>query len=116
MNRFLVLILAVLFLGALGPVFAADAPAPAMDIVTLKDGSVIYGEVVEMERGLLLIKNPSAEEFIKVKWSEVSTLKISHPVSFYLKEGSVLIGTVLHTSTKIFSWPAIPTRFAAVGP
>ena len=46
-------------------VMAADAPvvvdappiAPAPpDIVTLKDGSVIYGEVVGMEGGILLIK------------------------------------------------------------
>ena len=75
----------------------ADAPPPApvpLDVVTLKDGSVIYGEVVEMSGGLLQIKNPAAGDIIKVKWAEVSTLKVSHPIPFHLKEGTVLIGTV----------------------
>ena len=36
---------------------ASPASAPVLDTVTLKDGSVIYGEVVEMTGGLLLIKN-----------------------------------------------------------
>ena len=71
----------------------APAPAPP-DVVTLKDGSVIYGEVVEMDGGLLQIKNPLAGDIIKVKWAEVSTLKVSHPIPFHLKEGTVLIGTV----------------------
>ena len=69
------------------------APAPP-DVVTLKDGSVIYGEVVEMDGGLLQIKNPLAGDIIKVKWAEVSTLKVSHPIPLHLKEGTVLIGTV----------------------
>ncbi len=70
------------------------AAAPAMDVVTLKDGSVIHGEVIEMVGGVLQIKSPLAEDLIKVKWSEVSQLAVSHPIPFHLKEGTVLVGTV----------------------
>lgn len=68
------------------------SPAP-LDIVTLKDGSVIYGQVVEMDGGLLQIKSAAAGDVIKIKWSEVTKLKVSHPIPFHLKEGTVLIGT-----------------------
>jgi len=81
--------------------FAADqsvsAPsdsAPALDVVTLKDGSVIYGEVIEMTGGILQIKNSMVSDIIKVKWEAVSKLTVSHPIPFHLKEGSVLVGTV----------------------
>ncbi|MBH0204194.1 MAG: hypothetical protein HP496_18320, partial [Nitrospira sp.] len=36
---------------------APQATAPVLDVVTLKDGSIIYGEVIEMSGGLLQIKN-----------------------------------------------------------
>ncbi len=67
---------------------------PAQDVVTLKDGSVIYGEVIEMTGGLLQIKSTMASDIIKVKWAEVSKLVVSHPIPFHLKEGTVLVGTV----------------------
>lgn len=67
---------------------------PAQDVVTLKDGSVIYGEVIEMTGGLLQIKSSMASDIIKVKWAEVSKLVVSHPIPFHLKEGTVLVGTV----------------------
>lgn len=78
----------------------AEAPAtettatPPVDVVTLKNGSVIYGEVIEMTGGLLQIKSSMADDLIKVKWAEVSKLMVSHPIPFHLKEGTVLIGTV----------------------
>ncbi|MGQ0811421.1 MAG: DUF481 domain-containing protein [Nitrospiraceae bacterium] len=68
--------------------------AENLDVVTLKDGSVVYGQVIEMERGALLIKSPSADDPIKVKWSEVSKLKVFRPIPVHLKEGTVLVGTV----------------------
>jgi hypothetical protein len=37
------------------------APAP-LDVVTLKDGSVIYGEVVEMSGGILFLKTASSPD------------------------------------------------------
>ena len=80
-------------------VAAADAPAVAdapasPDMVTLKDGSVIYGEVIEMSGGVLIIKTASAEgDIVKIKWANVEKLAITHPIPFHLKEGTVLIGT-----------------------
>lgn len=64
-----------------------------LDIVTLKDGSVIYGEVVEMTKGMLQIKSAAAGDMIKIKWPEVVKLKVTHPLPFHLKEGTILIGT-----------------------
>ena len=52
-------------------VVAADAPAvvdvpppaPApLDIVTLKDGSILYGEVIGMEGGILHLKTPASPD------------------------------------------------------
>jgi putative salt-induced outer membrane protein YdiY len=95
----LMLLVAVLALGALAtPVIADDGalpttPTPILDVVTLKDGSIIYGEVIEMSGGLLQIKNSLAGDIIKLKWAEVSKLAVSHPIPFHLKEGTVLVGT-----------------------
>jgi putative salt-induced outer membrane protein YdiY len=110
MKRSVVLIAILSWLIMLSPVLAADAPAPAQDVVTLKDGSVIYGEVVEMSGGLLQIKNASAGDIIKVKWAEVRTLKISHPIPFHLKEGTVLIGTVEDSEPGILRLKAEPMQ------
>jgi putative salt-induced outer membrane protein YdiY len=83
-------------------VAAADAPAmgeapvaPApLDVVTLKDGGVLYGEVIEMSDGVLYIKTEAAaDNIVKIKWANVEKLAINHPIPFHLKEGSVLIGT-----------------------
>ena len=73
----------------------AEPAAPVIpDVVTLKDGSIIYGEVIEMSGGVLQIKTPaSPDKLMKVNWSEVSKLSVNHPVPFHLKEGSVIVGT-----------------------
>ena len=75
------------------PPSAPAAPA-TLDVVTLKNGSVIYGEVIEMAGGVLQIKTPvSPDNVLKVNWSDVSTLSVNHPIPFHLKEGSVIMGT-----------------------
>ncbi len=83
------------FFVLLSPVCAADAPPPAsVDVVTLKDGSIIYGEIIDMEGGMLHLKSSAAGDVIKLKWAEVSKLKVTHPIPFHLKEGTILVGTV----------------------
>ena len=73
---------------------AASAAPTTPDVVTLKDGSIIYGEVIEMAGGVLLIKNLSIpDSMVKVKWEDVAKLVVNHPTPFYLKEGTVLNGT-----------------------
>lgn len=72
---------------------AMVAPAP-LDVVTLKDGGVLYGEVIEMSGGVLSIKTAAAaDNIVKIKWANVSKLAINHPIPFHLKEGTVLVGT-----------------------
>lgn len=69
------------------PATAPPTTAPALDVVTLRDGSVIYGEVIEMMDGVLQVKSALATEVIKVKWAEVSKLAVSHPFPSTLRKG-----------------------------
>lgn len=94
MTRFgsLLLLLGILISGVASAHAAEEAPR--LDVVTLKNGSKIYGEVVEMAGGVLVMKTPiSSDPAIKIKWAEVSALEVNHPIPFHLKEGTVLIGT-----------------------
>lgn len=93
-NLFTAFAMCAAVLCGMAPAFSADTPAPPLDIVTLKDGSTIYGEVIEMAGGVLVLKTPvSPDNVIKVKWSDVAKLSVNHPIPFHLKEGSVLVGT-----------------------
>ena len=68
-----------------------DAPHPAsapLDVVTLKDGGVLYGEVIEMSGGVLSIKTAvAADNIVKINWANVLKLAINHPIPFHLKDG-----------------------------
>ncbi len=96
-RRWTVLLLFTLLTGFTAPA-DAEEPAPAatapIDTVTLKDGSVIYGELLEMDGGILFLKNPAnPDNLIKLKWDNVANLTVTHPIPFHLKEGTVLNGT-----------------------
>jgi putative salt-induced outer membrane protein YdiY len=114
MKRSVVLV-AILGLITMAPFTFADdgttptTPTPALDVVTLKDGSVIYGEVIEMTGGLLHIKNSMVNDIMKVKWEAVSKLAVSHPIPFHLKDGTVLIGTVEESDPEMIKLKAGPT-------
>jgi putative salt-induced outer membrane protein YdiY len=114
MTRSVVLV-AILGLITMAPFTFADdgtaptTPTPALDVVTLKDGSVIYGEVIEMTGGLLHIKNSMVNDIMKVKWEAVSKLAVSHPIPFHLKDGTVLIGTVEESDPEMIKLKAGPT-------
>lgn len=88
-----------LFAASATPIAAEEAPTPPaevapIDTVTLRDGSVIYGEVLEMDGGILLLKNASnPDNLIKLKWDTVAKLTVTHPIPFHLKEGTILNGT-----------------------
>ena len=82
------------------PALPAEGPpaptpaAPKPDVVTLKDGSIIYGEVIEMSNGELLIKTAfGVGDIVKVKWVNVATLAVNRPLPFHLKEGTILVAT-----------------------
>lgn len=111
MRRFLRVVAMCALLTPAGLAFAADPSAPAMDIVTLKDGSVIYGEVVEMAGGVLMLKSPASPDYmIKVKWADVAKLSVNHPLPFYLKEGTILKGTATAGSDGILNIQAEPLK------
>lgn len=91
-----ILLLVFLCLSGLAAHAADEMPVAAapIDTVTLKDGSVLYGEVLEMDGGILLLKNPAnPDNLIKLKWDNVAKLTVTHPIPFHLKEGTVLNGT-----------------------
>ena len=109
------LLVAVLALGiVVNSAFAEEGPPAitstvARDIVILKDGSVIYGEVIEMMGGLLQIKSSMADDLINVKWAEVNKLRVTHPIPFHLKEGNVLLGTAEEGDPGMIKLKAEPT-------
>jgi putative salt-induced outer membrane protein YdiY len=76
----------------------AIAPAPATpptDLITLKDGSMVYGEVVELADGKLKVKTKfGTDETISIKWENVTKLAINRPIPVRLKDGTTIIGTV----------------------
>ena len=68
--------------------------AEPVDLVMLKDGSTIHGEVIEMTDGELKIKTAfGAGEAVSIKWDAVSRLRVGHPLPFHLKEGTVIVAT-----------------------
>ena len=94
MTRLVSLLLLVgILLTGVASVHAAEE-APRLDVVTLKNGTTIYGEVVEMGGGVLVMKTPfSPDPTVKIKWAEVSALEVNHPIPFHLKEETILLGT-----------------------
>jgi len=114
-KQFLVLTFVLLALGVSLSVYAQEqvptAPPVPLDIVTLKDGSVIYGEVIEMSEGVLQIKTAaSPDNSVKVKWDNVVKLSINHAVPFHLKEGSVIRGTATAGPNGILNVQAEPLK------
>src|SRR5574341_1114834 len=72
-----------------------STPPRAQDLVTLKDGSLIYGEVIELADGKLKVKTKfGADETIVIKWGDVTKLSINRPLPIRLKDGTTIIGTV----------------------
>jgi len=53
--------------------------AGPMGKITLKDGSQVYGEIVEMTEGVIKIKTLFHDgDPIKIKWSEVTGYRGAH--------------------------------------
>lgn len=89
----ILLLMAVAWAPGLGQSQNPVAPPP-LDVVTLKDGSVLYGEVIELVEGELKLKTSfGVGDIVAIKWDQVAKLAINHPIPFHLKEGTVLMGT-----------------------
>ncbi len=63
-------------------------------MVTLKDGSVVYGEVVDLYAGKLRIKTGFAtgDGVVPVDWQGVTAIALAKPGSFTTQEGSLFQG------------------------
>jgi putative salt-induced outer membrane protein YdiY len=93
-------------------VSSSTPTAPAIfDVVTLKNGSVIYGEVIEMTGGVLQIKTSvSPDNVIRVNWNDVVKLSVNHPIPFHLKAGSVIMGTATEGPNGMLNVQAEPLK------
>lgn len=99
------LVSAVFIIVMLASVVGAETPAPpdaasapvALDVVTLKDGNVIYEKVLGMVADELHIKTsfgPTAgDDVVKIMWPNVAKLVVNRPIPFSLKEGTTVVGT-----------------------
>ena len=68
--------------------------AEELDRVTLKDGSVIIGHVVDMIDGTLKIKTGfGGDDPTTIVWSEVSSITTSQSLPWVLNTGTILQGT-----------------------
>src|SRR4249919_2359917 len=96
-NRFASLFIVVVTLWLHPSTWAEDPvpiPAPPADVVTLKDGSVIFGEVIELTNGELQIKTAfGVGDIVKIKSANVAKLSVNHPLPFHLKQGTVVVAT-----------------------
>ena len=105
MRRLGSLLFALLIVALATSIATAETPASpdaalgpeAIDSVTLKDGTVIYGKVLGMIEDELHIKTafgPTAgEDIVKIMWPNVAKLTVNRPVPFSLKEGTTVVGT-----------------------
>ncbi len=73
---------------------AAQLHAGVRGSVTLRDGSIIHGEVVDMVEGTLRLRASfGAADPFSIKWAEVTHLATSEPVTFVLTDGTSIKGT-----------------------
>ncbi len=61
--------------------------------ITLKDGSHVFGEVLDMTGGFLHVSTLFHEgDPLKIKWSEVSGISTEEPLTFVLTNGTIVVG------------------------
>ena len=105
-------------LTVLGQAFGQD-----LDIVTLEDGSILHGEILEMTDGTLRIKTGfTTEETVSIKWADVKSLTLNRPLPFHLQEGTILHGTamkgedgMLHILAEPLSEPVVIPLSSVIG-
>jgi putative salt-induced outer membrane protein YdiY len=111
----MLLLVFTIMMGLITSASAEEAAPPAspapIDTVTLKDGSVIYGEVLEMDGGILFLKNAAnPDNLIKLKWDNVTKLTVTHPIPFHLREGTILNGTTTEGADGVLVIHAEPLK------
>jgi putative salt-induced outer membrane protein YdiY len=59
------------------------------NIITLKNGSVIIGDVISKQEGKLTLSTSFAGE-IKIKWDEIAEIKVHEPIEVYTIDGEFI--------------------------
>jgi putative salt-induced outer membrane protein YdiY len=98
MRTRIILFIGVMLLVSFAGTIRAQSPTPTtpppLDLVTLQDGSLIYGEIIELTNGELKVKASfGVGDIVAIKWANVAKLTVNHPLPFHLKEGTVIVGT-----------------------
>lgn len=89
------MVLAVVLTVATGVGWSAEG----LDMVTLKDGSVLYGEVVDLFAGKLRMKTGfgDGDGMMTIKWEDVTAITLAKPGSFTTNEGSLIQGQAIES-------------------
>jgi putative salt-induced outer membrane protein YdiY len=73
---------------------SASAEAPRRDVVVLKNGDRITGEVKKLEHGLLYIDTPYTTDAIPVDWLHVERVQSTTLFQMEMSDGKRLVGTI----------------------
>src|SRR6185295_2256043 len=73
---------------------AAIAAQTPRDVVVLKNGDRISGEIKRMERGLLYVNVPYVDGSIAVDWTQVVSIESARRFEFELISGEIVVGVV----------------------
>ena len=76
------------------------AKAKSTDLVIMKNGDRLTGEVKKLESGILYFKVPYVADSIQLDWLQVESVKAANTYQVVLKDGSHLAGTVTKVPTK----------------
>ena len=117
------LIILTLIMGFCLPV---QVQADVLGQITMKDGSIIHGDVVDMVGGTLQVKALfGAGDPFQLKWEEVANLATSQAITLTLTEGVTLQGTaqkgepgviLLHTPVVSILIPIQMSSITAINP
>jgi Protein of unknown function, DUF481 len=76
------------------------AQAKSTDLVIMKNGDRLTGEVKRLESGILYFKVPYVSDSIRLDWLQVESVKSASTFQVVLKNGSHLAGTVTKVPKK----------------
>ncbi len=73
----------------------------AQDTLVAKDGTSLFGEIKEMDRGTIIMETSFSDDDFKITWLEVKQIVSSRKFRFTLVDGTRLYGTItIDTNTR----------------
>lgn len=93
--------------------WAVPLQAQVLGSITMKDGSIIHGEIVNMTDGKLRLKAAfGAGEPFEIKWADVTQIATGQPVTLILEDGTSIKGTIQKTEPGTLEIAADPVSIA----